>query len=196
MPSFANPRAIAVDSVGNVLIADGATVIRQIVYPTGIIITVGGNGTRGYSGDGGLALSAQINSPSAIALDPTGNLYIADTNNNAARVLRFAGSGLSVGAVVNGASNATGAISPGELVTIYGSGIGPATLTQFQLGANGLVPTSLAGTSVVINGALAPILYTSATQVAAMAPFAVNGTKAHRVPLLWCTRARPRLLSR
>ncbi|HEV3200414.1 MAG TPA: hypothetical protein VGZ73_21060 [Bryobacteraceae bacterium] len=175
---LANPRAIAVDSVGNVYIADGATVIRQIVYPTGIITTIGGNGTRGYSGDGALALSAQINTPSAIALDPAGNLYIADTNNNAARVLRFAGSGISVSAVVNGASNISGTISPGELVVVYGSGMGPATLTQFQLGANGLVPTSLAGTSVVVNGTPAPILYTSATQVAAMVPFGVTGTKA------------------
>lgn len=170
---LANPGAIAVDSAGNVLIADGSTVIRQIVYPTGIILTVGGNGTRGYSGDGGLALSAQVNGPSAVALDPTGNLYLADTNNNAVRVLRFAGSGISVSAVVNGASNVSGVLSPGELVVIYGSGMGPATLTQFQLGANGLVPTTLAGTSVVINGSLAPILYTSATQVAAMVPFEV-----------------------
>ena len=50
--------------------------------------------------------------------------------------------------------------------------------SQFQLGANGLVPTSLAGTSVVVNGAPAPILYTSATQVAAMVPFGVTGPNA------------------
>ena len=172
-----SPRAIAVDSVGNILIADGSTVIRQVVFPTGNIVTVGGNGTRGYSGDGGLALSAQVNGPTAVALDPTGNLYIADTNNNAVRLLGFAGSGISVGAVVNGASNVAGTVSPGQLVVIYGSGLGPATLTQFQL-VNGLVPTSLAGTTVVVNGALAPILYTSATQVAAMVPFSVTGSNA------------------
>jgi uncharacterized protein (TIGR03437 family) len=173
-----NPRAIAVDAVGNILIADGSTVIRQIVYPTGIITTIGGNGSRGYSGDGGLALSAQISGPTAVALDATGDLYLADTNNNAVRLLQSAGTGTSISAVVNGASNAAGPISPGQLVVIYGSGMGPATLTQFQLGANGLVPTTLAGTSVVINGSLAPILYTSATQVAAMVPFDVTGTKA------------------
>jgi uncharacterized protein (TIGR03437 family) len=173
-----NPRAIAVDSAGNVYIADGSTTIRQIVYPTGIIVTVGGNGTRGYSGDGGLASSAQLNGPSAAALDSTGTLYLADTNNNAVRALRFAGSGISAGAVVNGASNVVGTVSPGQLVVIYGSGMGPAVLTQSQPGANGLVPTSVAGTSVVVNGALAPILYTSATQVAAMVPYEVTGSKA------------------
>ncbi|HLK66518.1 MAG TPA: hypothetical protein VKU19_23955 [Bryobacteraceae bacterium] len=173
-----NPRAIAVDAVGNILIADGGTLIRQIVYPTGIITTIGGNGTLGYSGDGGLATSAQLNNPSAVALDPNGNLYVADTNNNATRMLHIAGSGISIGAVVNGASNVAGAISPGQLIVIYGSGMGPANLTQFQLNANGLVPTTLAGTSVVVNGALAPILYTSATQVAAMVPFGITGSSA------------------
>src|SRR5207253_471113 len=61
----------------------------------------------------------------------------------------------------------------GELVVIYGSGLGPANLTQAQPGANGLIPTTLAGTSVVINGLLAPIIYTSATQVVAVVPFEV-----------------------
>ncbi len=172
-----SPRAIAVDAVGNILIADGSTVIRQIVYPSGNIVTIGGNGTRGYSGDGGLARSAQISGPAAVALDSKGNLYIADTNNNAVRLLQFAGTGITAGAVVNGASNLAGAISPGELVVIYGSGMGPASLTQFQL-VNGVVPTSLAGTSVVINGSPAPILYTSATQVAAIVPFEVTGSSA------------------
>jgi len=175
-----SPRGIAVDSVGNLFIADGATVIRQVVFPTGVITTIGGNGTRGYSGDGGLATSAQINAPTGLALGANNSLYVADTNNNAVRVLRFTGSGISVGAVVNSASNAIGPISPGQLIVIYGSGLGPSTLAQFQL-VNGLVPTSLAGTSVVVNGVAAPIIYTSATQVAAVVPFEVTGAKAQVV---------------
>jgi uncharacterized protein (TIGR03437 family) len=100
-------------------------------------------------------------------------VYLADTNNNAVRVLQLAGAAVSITAVVNGAGNVAGPLSPGELVVIYGSGLGPSTLTQFKLDANGLVPTSLAGTSVSINGWLAPILYTSAAQVAVMVPFEV-----------------------
>ncbi|MBZ5619228.1 MAG: hypothetical protein LAQ69_10975 [Acidobacteriia bacterium] len=176
-----NPRAIAVDSAGNVYIADGSTLVRQIVYPSGLITTVAGNGTRGYSGDGGLAVSAQLNGPSALGLDSAGNLYIADAGNSAVRMLRFAGSTISIGSVVNGASNTAGAIAPGEVVVIYGSGLGPATLAQFQLTSSGFVPTTVAGTSVVINGALAPVLYSSATQVAAVVPFELTGGKAQVV---------------
>jgi len=126
------------------------------------------------------ATSAQINAPTGLALGANNSLYVADTNNNAVRVLRFTGSGISVGAVVNSASNAIGPISPGQLIVIYGSGLGPSTLAQFQL-VNGLVPTSLAGTSVVVNGVAAPIIYTSATQVAAVVPFEVTGAKAQVV---------------
>jgi uncharacterized protein (TIGR03437 family) len=173
-----SPNAIAVDSVGNVYIADGSTRIRQIVYPSGIITTIAGTGTQGYSGDGGLGVSAQINTPMAAATDPSGGLYIADAANNAVRALRFAGSSATVGSVVNAASNASGAIAPGEAVVLYGAGLGPSSLTQFQL-INGSVPSSLAGTSVLFNGAPGPVLYTSANQVAAIAPFGLTGSNVN-----------------
>ena len=51
-----------------------------------------------------------------------------------------------IGAIVNSASNLTGAIAPGEIVVLYGSGLGSAHLTQFGLNSSGLVGTVLAGT--------------------------------------------------
>jgi trimeric autotransporter adhesin len=80
--------------------------------------------------------------------------------------------------VANAASNLSGPIAPGEVVVIYGSGMGPDQLTQYQPNGNGFVPTNLAGTTVLINGAFAPIIYTSANQVAAVAPFATGGAVA------------------
>jgi uncharacterized protein (TIGR03437 family) len=62
-------------------------------------------------------------------------------------------------------------------VVIYGSGLGPSTLTQFQLGANGLVPTTVAGTSVYFNSLAAPVLYTSLNQVAVIVPFGISGSQ-------------------
>lgn len=62
------------------------------------------------------------------------------------------GTGPSIAAVTNGASNLTGPIAPGEIIVIYGSGLGPAQITQTRLGDDGRFGTQLAGTSVQFNG--------------------------------------------
>jgi uncharacterized protein (TIGR03437 family) len=73
--------------------------------------------------------------------------------------------------VVNGANFKPSAVSPGELVTIYGANIGPAQTINFQVDANNQVATSLSGTEVLFDGMRAPVLSTSATQVGAIVPF-------------------------
>jgi trimeric autotransporter adhesin len=76
------PSGVAVDSVGNIFIADRTYCrIRKVAAPTGIISTVAGTGTCWYSGDGGPATSATLNDPSDVAVDSTGNIFIADTWN-------------------------------------------------------------------------------------------------------------------
>jgi hypothetical protein len=75
------PLDIKVDGAGNVYIADPqSSAVRVVNAATGNIYTVAGNGTYAYSGDGGAASGASIGAPDAIALDPAGNLYIADTS--------------------------------------------------------------------------------------------------------------------
>ena len=173
-----NPAGVAVDALGNLYIADGSARVRK-VYPGGIIATIAGAGVRGYSGDGGTATNARLSAPSSVAVAAAGNLYVADTGNNAIRLLQFAaGTGVTASAVANGASNLAGPIAPGLVVVIYGSGLGPSQVVPYQLDSNGLVPTNLAGTSVVFNGALAPVIYTSANQVAAVVPYGITGPSA------------------
>jgi sugar lactone lactonase YvrE len=83
---FNLPAGMAFDPSGNLFIADtGNNRIREIAASTGIITTIAGNGTAGYSGDNGRATSASLNQPSAVAADSNGNLYIADTANSAIR---------------------------------------------------------------------------------------------------------------
>jgi len=80
------PYDVAVDRSGNLFIADtGNNVIREVVQATGDIVTVAGTGTAGYSGDGGLATSAQLTGPDGVAVDASGDLFIADTGNNCIR---------------------------------------------------------------------------------------------------------------
>jgi uncharacterized protein (TIGR03437 family) len=77
--------------------------------------------------------------------------------------------------VVNGASQAGGAVSPGEIVTISASNFGPSAFTGFQLDSNGYVTTSLAGAQALFDGVAAPLLSTQAGQVMAVVPYEVNG---------------------
>lgn len=79
-----NPEGVAVDSVGNLYFADTYnSLVRKV--SNGVITTVAGNGNGGFSGDGGPALSAELDGPTAVAVDSTGNLYIADAGNNRVR---------------------------------------------------------------------------------------------------------------
>jgi trimeric autotransporter adhesin len=81
------PRGLAVDASGTIYFVDGGNSRVRAVTSDGIIRTVAGNGVWDYAGDGGLATSAEINFPSGLAVDPNGNVYIADTYNDAIRVL-------------------------------------------------------------------------------------------------------------
>ncbi|HMC57911.1 MAG TPA: IPT/TIG domain-containing protein, partial [Candidatus Solibacter sp.] len=172
-----NPTGVAVDTFGNVYVADGNARVRKI-YPSGIIATIAGNGARGYSGDGGAGTGARLSAPSAVAVNAAGNVYVADTLNNAVRLLQVGGFGITVTAVVNAASSQSGPVAPGELIVIYGTGLGPDQVTLSQASSSGFVPANVAGTSVLIDGALAPIIYTSANQVAVVVPFVTGGSLA------------------
>ncbi len=80
------PVQLAVDKNGNVFIADiFNNRIREVNRATGLISTVAGNGTAGFSGDGGVATAAELQYPWGLAIDDSVNLYIGDANNNCIR---------------------------------------------------------------------------------------------------------------
>ncbi|MFI5141142.1 MAG: PKD domain-containing protein, partial [Bacteroidia bacterium] len=102
---IANPNGITFDAAGNMYVAQqGAFSIRKITT-AGIISTVAGNGTSGYSGDGGQATAATLNNPAGITLDTAGNIYIADYTNSSIRKVTNAGIISTI------AGNGTGAFS-------------------------------------------------------------------------------------
>ncbi len=83
--TFASPSAVAYDAAGNLYIADSNNNVVRMVTPSGTVTTVAGTGQQGFAGDGGPATSAWLDTPTGIAVDTNGNLYIADSHNNRIR---------------------------------------------------------------------------------------------------------------
>ena len=114
-----SPAGLAIDASGDVFVADtGNQVIRKI-SASGTITTIAGNGILGYSGDGGPATDATLNSPCCVAVDASGNVYIADTSNYAIRkvsptgsIATFAGTGYAGHSGDGGPASAASLNSP------------------------------------------------------------------------------------
>lgn len=83
--------------------------------------------------------------------------------------------------VGSAANYATGIISPGEIIVIFGSNIGPSALTGAALNSAGLVSTQIANTQLLSDGVAAPIVYVSANQSSVIVPYSVSGTITHMV---------------
>jgi sugar lactone lactonase YvrE len=104
--SFSYPIGVAVDGAGNLFVADlGNNRIRKVGF-NGIVTTAAGNGSAGYSGDGGMATGASLSSPSGLVLDGSGNLFIADTYNN--RIRKVNGSGIITTVAGDGSAGYSG----------------------------------------------------------------------------------------
>ena len=84
-----SPSGVAVDTSGNIYVADTSNHRIRKFTVGGNISTVAGTGIAGYSGDGGAATAAQITGPQAVAVDGAGNIYIADTGNHALRLVNI-----------------------------------------------------------------------------------------------------------
>ena len=109
------------------------------------------------------------------------NIYAPSTSQVLNQVVQSTASQPTLSAVTNGASYDTSSVAPGEILALFGAGMGPVTLTTYTLDANNRLPTLLAGTRVLINGTASPLLYTSDKQTAAVVPFGVAGQSTVQV---------------
>ena len=80
---------VILDAFGNIFIADAGNNRIRKVDTSGVISTIAGNGTQGFSGDGGAATSASLNNPTGIAVDAKGNIYLADNGNSRVRKVYY-----------------------------------------------------------------------------------------------------------
>ena len=138
------------------------TSLNSTPIPAGIIATVSFQMPAGTS-----SLASPPVIMNAIASDPMGYFVpVQVSNTNGTPVVL---------AVVNAGSYAAGSISPGEMVVIWGSSLSAPAVTPLHVGSDGQIATSLAGTSVLFDGAPAPLVYSSENQTSAMVPSGVDG---------------------
>ncbi|HLK62175.1 MAG TPA: IPT/TIG domain-containing protein [Bryobacteraceae bacterium] len=191
-----NPTGVAVDSSGNLYIADRNNFRIRMVSPAGIITTIAGKAQSGYTGDGGLATNATLKFPTGAAVDAAGNVYVADNQNSVVRQLTPnapAGSttppAINSGGIVSAAAfGGFTSIAPGSWIEIYGTNLAATTdvWDKFFNGTN--APTSVDRTSVTVGGQSAFIDYISPGQVNAQVPSNVlTGTQ----PIVVTTASGP-----
>jgi len=115
---FASPSGVARDSMGNLYIADTYNHRIRKITKDGVITTIAGTGTAGFTGDGGPATSAQLSLPTAIALDRNENVYFADIDSGRVRkidtngVISTVAGGGSTSPATSGISAISAALSP------------------------------------------------------------------------------------
>ena len=165
-----HPSGVALDAAGNLYIADTFNQrIRRVSAATGTITTLAGNRFSGYTGDGGSSASAELSFPLAVLVDPSGKIYISDTQNSVIRLMTP--NGPSIGGVITSSGfGGFTSIAPGTFIEIYGSNLAADSL-NWGSSFNGVnAPTLLAGTTVTIGGQAAFIAYASPGQVNALVP--------------------------
>jgi uncharacterized protein (TIGR03437 family) len=156
--------AASTTSGGNWLLVNppsGATpaTLSVLVNPAGLGVGI-------YSGTVTVTASGATNSPQRVEIQ----LFVNRPDGPP-----------QVFSLVNGASMKTGAVAPGEIVTFFGSNLGPASLMNLQLNEAGQVATSLGEVQVTFDSIPAPLLYVQANQLSAIVPYAVGGTAQAKV---------------
>jgi uncharacterized protein (TIGR03437 family) len=173
------PRGCAVDAIGNIFIADSGNHVIRMVTPDGNIATIAGNGTPGFSGDGGDSSQALLQSPYSVAVDLQGRVYVADTGNNRIRrltpTLPLLGELAQPLGWANAASLQSGPIAPGSDISIFGSGLGPLTALTAALQGPMIIGTRLGDTQVFFDNTPAALFYVQDSQINAQVPFETAG---------------------
>jgi uncharacterized protein (TIGR03437 family) len=175
------PVGIAADATGAIYIADsGNNRIRKVAH--GVITTVAGNGKAGYSGDGGPSISAELSSPNGVAVDTSGNLYIADLGNSRIRkvsggvITTVAGNGMA-GFSGDGGSATSAALSPdGIAVDSVGNLYISDESSRVREVLNGVISTVAGNGTAGFNGDLG-----AATSVELNIPLGVGVDSSHNL---------------
>jgi uncharacterized protein (TIGR03437 family) len=173
------------------LTSTGATTFAAAAKTTDGATWLSVTPASGSAGTTATNLSVAVSPASLAAGSYTGTITITSPNLATPVVVNVT---LSVTAIPqpamvgirNAASGMTGAISPGENITIFGTGIGPASLVTLQVGTNGKVSTNIGNTQVMFDGTVAaPVIYASATQTSVMVPYEIAGRATTSITVVY-----------
>ncbi len=182
------PQSLGIDAAGNLYFVDGVSSSLKKILPGGGVVVVAGNGLPGYAGDGTFngtiytgsqASQALLNQPEAAwrsALMAVFTSPIRTTTSSAtwwSFLVRLAF--MSTANDAPGSTLLPGSVSPGEILTLFGSGLGPSTLTQFTIGTNGLFPTQIGRDACWPDRNTAPICYSRPVWWSSSVPYEITG---------------------
>jgi uncharacterized protein (TIGR03437 family) len=178
--SFELLRSVAILSTGDIVVADSGRHTVGTVTLSGNTYWVAGNGIPGFSGDHGPALQASLNTPAGLAVDASGTIRIADSGNGRVRELvpaNMSGSS-SAGdpsplALVHSTTGKRTLLTPGLLVSAFGSFLGPPLGVELSSSDDASRET-LSGVEVRVNEIAATILYASQSQINFVVPYRVG----------------------
>jgi uncharacterized protein (TIGR03437 family) len=137
---------------------------------------------------GSIDLNGNYSAPASLSAPATVKVTavsIADATVVATASVTVSTAPVAIAAVTNAASFLADAVSPGEMVTLFGNGLGPATLAGAQLNPDGTVATTVSQAQVTFDGIAAPIIYVSAGQTTVMVPYEVAGKSSTQVVAIY-----------
>ena len=176
------PSGVAIDDAGNLYIADDGNNRVRKVDTSGIITTIAGDGNGAFKGDGGPATAAELNLPNDVVLDPAGNLYVADSGNNAVRKIDAKGVITTpIGGLQNAGSagvNTPLALTVDPAGNLYFSDSGNSAIREFFPAGTVPFPSTSIGTTAPVQTLSLSNIGNVAINIASSASFTLSGNSS------------------
>lgn len=180
LPTFVG--GMTIDADGYLYLTNSMSCIVTRVTPAGTAETIAGTGICGLEGDAGPALFAGLLEPFDIGVAPDGTLLFAD-GRNGQYLRKLEPANIFPRTVVNAASWRNNNLAPGELVTLYWTGLA-APPAESAAVTGGYFPTILADTQVLFDGVPAPMIYIDSSQINTVVPYSVAGRTATGIQVI------------